>query len=430
MAKSAPALKVLWPDGRLVGKVVVPGSTFFGYDDAWLAGGYDLSPLSVPFTPVVFRQKEDGFDQLPGVLSDCLPDEWGRRIMDREFRELHVSPTPMRMLAWVGKRGLGALSFAPALDGTHSQSAWEPVTPLLLTREAQAVVRNSPSDAFRHLRAGGTAGGAYPKATVGLLRDGTLVTGGNVGAAKLPGMKRGILKLDVEDDPTRPSTDGRVEAAYLRMARAAGIRVPRARVLPDNSSSRPRHHLFVERFDWAPNGRRLHLLSLAGALHRHNLTYVELFVATRDLTGDRTQVLEAVRRMCFNVRSGNADDHGKNHGFLFDPIPARWMLSPAYDLTPSHSRDLEMRGLFPTTFGISPRRQALADVAAEAGVTEAEFDDIDGEVAAIVARWPEHAARLEVPETLVARAAEIQRELAGSLVSDAPARVSRRRRKW
>jgi hypothetical protein len=116
-------------------------------------------------------------------------------------------------------------------------------------------------------------------------------------------------------------------------------------------------------------------------------------------------------------------------GSTFFGYDEAW-LAGGYDLSPSHSRDREMRGLFSTTFGISPRRQALADVAAEAGVTEAEFDDIDGEVAAIVARWPEHAERLEVPEALVARAAEIQRELAGSLVSNAPARVSRRRRKW
>ena len=428
MANSAPALRVQWHDGRLVGKVVVPGQTFFGYDETWLATGQNLSPLAVPFTATVFRQRVDGFDQLPGFLSDCLPDQWGRRLMERDFRALDVNPTPMRMLAWVGNRGIGALSFAPALDETHSDSAWEPVTSLLLTREAQEVVRNSPPDAFRHLLQGGTAGGAYPKATVGLLRDGSLVTRGNVAVARLPGMKLGILKLDTEDDPLAPSTDGRLEAAYLFMARAAGIRTTRAKVMSDDASSRPRHHLFVERFDVAPRDRRLHLLSLAGALHRHNLTYVDLLTAPRDLTGDRAQVLEAVRRMCFNVRSGNADDHGKNHGFLFEGETGRWTLSPAYDLTPSYSRDRELRGLFPTTFGASPRRQQLADVAAEVGVTPTEFDEIDGEVTAAVSRWTEHAERLDVPAALVARAAGIQSDLAGSMTATGPARSSRRRR--
>jgi len=212
------------------------------------------------------------------------------------------------------------------------------------------------------------------------------------------------------------------------MARAAGIRTSRARVLSDRASSRPRHHLFVERFDVAPRDRRLHLLSLAGALHRHNLTYVDLLTATRDLTGDRAQVLEAVRRMCFNVRSGNADDHGKNHRFLFDGESGRWTLSPAYDLTPSYSRDRELRGLFPATFGASPRRSSLADVAAEVGVTPAEFDEIDGEVAASVSRWAEHAERLDVPNALLSRAAAIQGDLAGSMMSAISARSTRRRR--
>jgi serine/threonine-protein kinase HipA len=134
--------------------------------------------------------------------------------------------------------------------------------------------------------------------------------------------------------------------------------------------------------------------------------------------------------MCFNVRSGNADDHGKNHSFLFDAETDRWTLSPAYDLTPSYSRDRELRGLFPNTFGPSPRRQALADTAAEVGVTPAEFEEIDGEVATIVARWGEYAERLDVPKNLVEQATAIQSELSGSLTAEAPARLNRRRPRW
>lgn len=430
MARAYPALRVQWPDDRLVGQVVVPGETVFGYDEAWLETGLNLSPLKVPFRAAVFRQRADGFDSLPGFLSDCLPDQWGRRIMEREFREARVAPTPMKMLAWVGRRGLGALSFAPALEAPHSRSAWEPVTPMLLTREAQAVLRDRPPESFRHLLQAGTAGGAYPKATVGLMRDGTILTRGNVAAARLPGMKLGILKLDAGDDPTRPTTDGRIEAAYLRMARAAGIATARAQVLPDDTGTRARHHLFVERFDLGVREQRLHLLSLAGALERHDLTYVDLLTAVRDLTREHAQVLEGVRRMCFNVRSGNADDHGKNHSFLMSPSTGEWSLSPAYDLTPSYTRDQHMRGLFPRTFGPLPRRQQLIDVAAEAGVTRSEFEEIDDEVAAAVARWRQHAARLEVPESHVARVGDTQAELAASLAADSAARSPRRRPRW
>jgi hypothetical protein len=57
----------------------------------------------IPSRSTVFRQRADGFGQLPGFLGDCLPDQWGRRLMERDFRALDVDPTPMRMLAWVSK---------------------------------------------------------------------------------------------------------------------------------------------------------------------------------------------------------------------------------------------------------------------------------------------------------------------------------------
>jgi serine/threonine protein kinase HipA of HipAB toxin-antitoxin module len=41
--------------------------------------------------------------------------------------------------------------------------------------------------------------------------------------------------------------------------------------------------------------------------------------------------------MIFNVRAGNADDHGKNHSFILDEDTRSWTLAPAYDLTLSFS---------------------------------------------------------------------------------------------
>jgi len=44
--------------------------------------------------------------------------------------------------------------------------------------------------------------------------------------------------------------------------------------------------------------------------------------------------VEMVRRMIFNVKSGNKDDHSKNFSFLLNE-QLQWQLAPAYDLTPS-----------------------------------------------------------------------------------------------
>ena len=433
MTKPVPALNVRWHDGRLVGRVITTGPTHFVYDDEWLAAGENLSPLSVPFTNTAFRQRVDGFDQLPGFLSDCLPDQWGRRLMDRAFSALDVPATPMRMLAWVGPRGIGALKFEPTLEADHSSSSWQPVSSLLLAREAQAVLREEPARAFKHLQHAGTAGGALPKATVALLPDGTLLVGGDVAAAATehPNARLGLLKLDCEDNTTGCDSDGRLEHAYMTMARASGIRTATTETMTDSSGSRPLHHLFVERFDCVRGGsRRFHLVTLAGALHTHQLDYRNLLLTTRQITQDHTEVCEATRRMIFNVRAANADDHGKNHSFLYDEAARRWTLSPAYDLTLNAEEGRTYRGLSPNTFGSSPRLTVLAAVAADAGVRHNEFAALDAEVTVALQHWPEFAEKAGLPAKVVQHVSSIHAGLAVALASEAPARRSKRRKLW
>jgi serine/threonine-protein kinase HipA len=294
-------------------------------------------------------------------------------------------------------------------------------------------MREKPTEAFQHLKNAGTAGGAFPKATVALLPDGTLLVGGDVAAAAAehPQARLGILKLDCEDDPTGPGTDGRMEHAYLKMACACGIGAVRSRVLTEVSNGRSRNHLFLERFDFEPGtSRRRHLLTLAGALHARVLTYGNLLLTTRSLTQDHREVLEAVRRMIFNVRVGNADDHGKNHSFILNEDTRSWTLAPAYDLTLSFSEGRDYSGLFPNTFGVSPRLSSLAAVAADVGVDGDEFLQIDTAVTAAIGRWPEFAALARVPPTNLARARDVHAGLAASLAAEGPARKSKRQKRW
>ena len=430
-----PTLDVGWHTGERVGQLVNPGSYAFGYLPEWLDHGADLSPLIVPFGDKVHRVRDDAFDQLPGFLADCLPDSWGRTLLSRDFASSGVSPNPMRMLAWVGKRGIGALSFTPEYEGRDSSGVWSKVQPVLLAREAQQVLRNAPPETFEHIRAAGTAGGAFPKATVALLPGGSMLCGGDVAAllGKHPGARLGILKLDVEDDPTRPSTDGRLEMAYMAMARAAGISTARCEVLVEEDAGRRRHHLFVERFDVLDGGsKRVHMLSLAGALEsfRYQSNY-QLLNATQRLTRDHTQVVEATRRMLFNVRSGNADDHAKNHAFVFDREADQWALSPAYDLTLNYSEMSVFNGLFPVSFGMSPRLHQLEEVATGFGLSQTEFLDLDGEVKSALGRWPEFAKDHEVTAADIKRAQFQHDHIGLALDSESDSRRRKqRRRRW
>jgi hypothetical protein len=87
-------------------------------------------------------------------------------------------------------------------------------------------------------------------------------------------------------------------------------------------------------------------------------------------------------------------------------------------------------GLFPTSFGTSPRRVALAGTALDAGVSQSEFDEVDAEVAAAVARWPEFAAAAGIPAESRDRAARIQGGLAESLGMEVPVAKKTRRKLW
>ena len=47
--------------------------------------------------------------------------------------------------------------------------------------------------------------------------------------------------------------------------------------------------------------------------------------------------------MCFNALISNSDDHPRNHAVI--ALDADWVLSPAYDLTPSTPVSIERRDL-------------------------------------------------------------------------------------
>ena len=263
--------------------------------------------------------------------------------------------------------------------------------------------------------------------------DRTLRCGGDVtqAATDLPNARLGILKLDCEDLPGRPTTDARLECATMEMARAAGIRTATCEIIIDDADERRRrHHLFVERFDVvAGSSRRLHMTTLAGLLVTYSLlTYVDLLSATQWLTQDRTELVEATRRMIFNVRSGNGDDHGKNHSFLFDDIAGVWKLTPAYDITLNYSDDRQFYGFFPQTFGSSPRLSALREVAAKFGIVADEFDAIDKSVSGTIANWEKYALSAGLTPADTQRAALIHQQIADSLEASGPAPRRTKRR--
>lgn len=378
-------------------------------DREFLASGHDLSPLSLPVAtfangPRLFRAGDTPFvGGLPGLVVDSLPDAWGNRMLQQEMPEIK---TVMGKLAVIGQRGAGAITFEPML-GAGADTTSTAVNLAELARDADRLRATPVALTDEHVNAalakgGSSLGGAYPKASVHLRLDGELVERHEVliGGTQPAGYSPCILKFarDTEE------AEGAVEFAFWRMARKAGIRMPRACLVHDGG----RQHFAVERFDRyrRPDetiGRR-HVHSLSGMMHSKAadgaIDYEDFMRLSRRL-GGAPEALECFRRAVFNLLATNRDDHGRNHVFLYNENTRAWALAPAFDLTPSVYNVLIGLGWL-GSMAIPVKFAALLRLAEIGGITDKVARDIYHEVeAATVGGWRKIAAEVGVPAAMV-----------------------------
>lgn len=376
---------------------------FFEYDAGFVDRGIEISPLKLPLRAGVQEGPPTPFEGLFGVFSDSLPDGWGMLLMDRDFRQRGISRervTQVDRLAYIGSRGMGALTYHPTTGpkdaGTDEVELDE------LSAQAVVVLEGSTGEVLPELlRAGGSPGGARPKVVVGYREgDGRLISGSD----RLPDGYRGyIVKFGSREDH---ADAGVVELAYARMAEAAGLEVPASCLFHTPAGAR---YFGAARFDRPPGGRR-HVHTLAGLLHANfrypEVDYEAYLRATLYVTRDQTAVVQGFRRMVFNVLACNRDDHSRNFAFLMEPDGV-WRHTPAYDLTfsrgPGGEHTMAVAGE-----GRQPTRRHFSDLAAKMAIPAAQRDAVIEQVAQAVARWPGVAGELGVDETL---AAEIQARL-------------------
>lgn len=332
-------------DDRKVGTLAIAPNYLvaFEYDDGWIRDGFSISPFSLPLGKGVFLPKRyDPFDGMFGVFSDSLPDGWGRLLVDRLLLKEKIDPAeinPLERLAIVGKSGMGALIYLPESNISLNQSA---LSLDEIATECQKIFEDYDSDNLDELfQLGGSSGGARPKIFYEL--------DGQQWIVKFPS------SLDRDDI-------GLQEYDYSLCARKCGIYMSETRLLESNKY---KGFFATKRFDREGNNR-IHMLSASALLetsHRTpNLDYNILMKLTLRLTNDYKQVERMFRLMCFNVFSHNRDDHSKNFSFLYDEVEARWILSPAYDLTFSNS----IGGEHATTVDGNGRNPGINDLLAVA----------------------------------------------------------------
>jgi serine/threonine-protein kinase HipA len=376
----------------------------FKYDRAWIARAEAFA-----FDPDLALDEGHQYPSADrsnfGIFTDSSPDRWGRVLMQRRenARARHEDRRPRTLTEWDFLLGvhdetrLGALRFklpnGPFVD-SDTRFAAPPLTSL---RELQAASLQFELhiDEEEHpdyekwitqlIAPGSSLGGARPKASV---RD-----------------ERGALCM--AKFPSRQDTRdvGAWELVASALAAKARISVPDARPLrlPETAYTT----FLVKRFDRTAEGRRLAFVSAMTLTQRKDgeagASYLELVELLQSRGANTAQDCEQLfRRVLFNIRIHNTDDHLRNHGFFVDEQGIQ--LSPAYDINPSVDRNELSLAIdeTETACDVSVAMNAYKSY----GITAAQANEALRAVDTAVSGWRKEADKFGIPKAEQALMAE------------------------
>lgn len=322
----------------------------FEYMPAFCGSGIEPAPLTMPArnarAPFVFPDlPELTYQRLPAMLADALPDDFGNSLIDAWMAQRGVvisQVTPLDRLAYMGKRGMGALEFKPARSPERPRHTAIVLSKLI--ESARCVIRGEIGDDARVqaaltqiIQVGTSAGGARAKAAIAWNPATNEIRAGQFTVDD--GFEHWLLKFDgmgADRELGGSQEYGRIEYAYHLMAIAAGIAMSPCRLLEENG----RAHFMTRRFDRDGN-RKHHMQTLCAMAHldykqKGTHDYAQLFLTITQLGLGYAALEDAFRRMAFNVMASNCDDHTKNFAFLLRE-GGQWELAPAYDVTHAHN---------------------------------------------------------------------------------------------
>lgn len=346
-------IEVLW-NGNTVGRIALTKDQLcaFEYSAEQLAKGISISPFELPLRPGVMIARPYPFNGGFGVFDDCLPDGWGKLVLDRYLQKKGINPRSLTLLdrlALVGSTGRGALEFRPdhSVPGNLEYTRLEKLAAKAAQILSDEKYEGQGLDEFQHR--GGSPGGARPKIFVRYDN------------------REWLVKFRAKGDSQHI---GREEYRYSLLARECGIEMPQTRLFEDK-------YFGVERFDRSPNGK-LHVVSMAGLTGADyrlpSIDYAHIFQVCAALTHNMHEMMKVYRLMVFNYLIGNKDDHAKNFAFIYRD--GNWRFAPAYDLLPSDG----INGYRTTSINnsIEPVQSDLIAVAEKAGLRRPELEEIFG----------------------------------------------------
>ena len=326
----------------------------FQYDSEWILNGFSINPFFLPLTNEVFISKSTYFSGLFGVFHDSLPDGWGELLVRRMLSKKNVNfdkLSALTRLTLVSDNGLGALQYDPIQNENNSDKIYD----LDKLAEATKKILNDlemETDFDDIYNLGGSSGGAMPKVHL-----------------KIEG-EEWIVKFRSHLDPL---DSGELEYSANQLAQQSGINVNTHKLYPSKQCT---GYFGAKRFD-RENGKRIHMISLSSLLETThkipNLDYKHLFQVIQTICFNQNDLLEAFKRMTFNVLYPNRDDHGKNFAFLYNEKEKGYQLSPAYDLTKTprlveHQMTVLSKG--------NPKREDLLKLALDFNMSKKQCLDI------------------------------------------------------
>jgi serine/threonine-protein kinase HipA len=326
-----------------------------------------------------------------GMLVDAGPGIWGRLLMDKRIEREQGRPAAQGhasryLLGIQDVFRTGALRFRQDDAGDFLAQRDVAAPPFVQLRHLETASLAFESEEGEGLEgsedplpaligAGGSFGGARPKATVA-------DPAGHLWIAKFP---------SIHDD----YDVGAWEIVVHTLARGCGLFMGESLA---KRFSGDYHTFLARRFDRSETGRRLHFASamtLTGRADDRGASYLEIARVLIDHGAQTAADLrECWSRLVFNMLISNVDDHLYNHGFILAPGKG-WRLSEAYGLNPSPQSQA-------LTLNVNETDNAMnldlaRSVAHYFRIDAATADDIIERSRAVVRQWPKIATRLGIP---------------------------------
>ena len=400
----------------------------FEYEPSFIKKDIELSPLKMPASKTIFTfpgLDRATFKGLPGLIADSLPDDFGNVVLNAWVASqgrISSDISPLERLQYTGKRGMGALTYAPAtrvkqFNASHhiEVESLVAVAQEVLNERSDFNVALTPDGQqdkqamLALMSVGMSAGGARPKAVLAFNDAFTQVRSGQTNAPD--GFEHYLMKFDGVSEHNKnqetfgdPMGFGAMEYVYYLLARQCGIEMTDSHLLNEGD----RRHFITKRFDRIGN-RKVHIQTLNGIAHVSYkqpgaFSYEELIQVARQLRLSPQDAIQLFKRMVFNVIARNHDDHTKNFAFMLNE-QHQWQLSPAYDIAYSYKpgnkwvnshwmslagkRDNFIRDDFYGFERLSPI------------FTKSKINDIIDHTVAMVSTWKELAMEQDVPKSLV-----------------------------